>query len=187
MNRRENQSNTKKNREIIMSVDKLFPSEENKSGTRGNKLDVDTIFVNTPLNNEPKITFTSNVLLERIKKRRKKKLNYYKQMLKYCHERIESSDNDQGTDVVFTIVENIPEFKDFSPRECLEYISIKLREEFFDTTILTDTTMFITWKYLELKKETLKQQEKERKEEEKEKGCEDFENKEAERQRANIP
>lgn len=159
MKRPDSQSNiTKRNREIKMCVDKLFPSDENKSGSRGNKLDIDTIFVNTPLNNEPRITFSSNILLERIKKRRKKKLNYYKQMLKYCHEQIENADNDQGTDVVFTIVETMPEFKDFNPRECLEYISIKLREEDFDTTILTDTIMFITWKYLELKIETSKQE-----------------------------
>lgn len=178
MKKHDNRYNSK------MSVDKLFPSDENKSGARGNKLDIETIFVNTPLNDEPKITFTSNVLLERIKKRRKKKLNYYKQMLKYCHERIESADNDQGTDVVFTIVENIPEFKDFNPRECLDFISIKLREEHFDTTILTDTTMFITWKYLELKKETQKQQEKEKEEQmEKEKD----EKEKREKQRSNIP
>lgn len=168
-------------REMKLSVDKLFPSEENKSGARGNKLDINTIFVNTPLNNEPKITFTSNVLLERIKKRRKKKLNYYKQMLKYCHERIESADENQGTDIIFTIIDHIPEFKDFNPRECLEYISIKLREEDFDTTILTDTTMFITWKYLELKIETHKQ------EKERQKEIENVENKEAEKQRFYIP
>ncbi len=180
-------NNQTKNRAMKMCVDKLFPSDENKSGTKGNKLDIDTIFVNTPLNNEPKITFSSNVLLERIKKRRKKKLNYYKQMLKYCHERIENTDNDQETDVVFTIVENIPEFKDFNPRECLEYISKKLREDDFDTTILTDTTMFITWKYLELKIETHKQEEKEEKEKNNERENDKMENKEAEKQRINIP
>lgn len=163
---RSDSSATERNKGIRMCVDNLFPTEGNKSGGKSNRLDIETIFVNTPLNNEPKITFTSSVLLERIKKRRKRKLNYYKQMLKYCHERIENADEDQGTDIMFTIVENIPEFKDFNPRECLEYISIKLREDYFDTTILTDATMFITWKYLELKKERIKQEEIERKERE---------------------
>lgn len=134
-----------------ISVDSLFPSETNKSGTRGKKLDVETLFSNTPLNNEPDITFSSSTLLERRKKRRKEKLNYFKQMLNYCHKKIADTDEDQGTDVIFSVVESIPECKDYNPLQCLEYISIKLREEDFDTTILTNTTMFITWKYLELK------------------------------------
>ncbi|VBB18257.1 hypothetical protein YASMINEVIRUS_720 [Yasminevirus sp. GU-2018] len=133
-------------------IDNLFPSES-KSGTRGRKMDINTLFSNTPLNPEPDITFTSDVLLDRIKKRRAEKLLCYMNMLKYCHKRIADADEDQGTDIILKVVETVPECKDYDPRECLEYISIKLREDDFDTTILTDTTMFITWKYLELKRE----------------------------------
>lgn len=131
-------------------VDKLFPSE-NKSGTLGRRMDVNTLFSGTALNTEPDITFTSDILLERIKKRRVEKLSCYMNMLKYCHKRIADADNDQGTDIIFKIVESVPECKDYIPRECLEYISVKLREDDLDTTILTDNTMFITWRYLELK------------------------------------
>jgi hypothetical protein len=137
---------------VHISVDKLFPSDT-RSGTRGKKLDVETLFCNTPLNNEPDITFTSDILIEKREKRRKEKLNYYIHMLRYCHKRISDADDDQGSDIVFTIIESVPECKDYDPIECLEFISVKLREEDFDTTILTPTTMFITWKYLELKKQ----------------------------------
>jgi hypothetical protein len=136
----------------IISIDKLFPSET-KSGCRGKKLDVESLFSGTFLNDEPEITFTSDILLKKIKKRRREKLNYFRQMLKYCFKRINATDDDNGTDIIFTVIENIPECKEYDPRSCLEYISIKLREQFIDTVILTDTTMFITWKYLELKKE----------------------------------
>lgn len=153
--RSEHRSNHKKssrsnNKEIC--VDNLFPSD-NRSGTKGRKLDVESLFSGTPLNKEPDITFTSDILIERIKKRRLEKLLCYKNMLKYCHDRITSADEDQETDIIFTIVESVPECKEYDPQECLEYISVKLREEDFDTTVLTDTTMFITWRYLELKKE----------------------------------
>lgn len=144
------------NKEI--SVDNLFPSE-NKSGTRGKKLDINTLLTNAPLNNEPHITFTSDILLDRIKKRRSEKLLCYMNMLKYCHNRIAEVDNDYETDIIFKVVETIPECKDYDSHECLEYISIKLREDDFDTTILTDTTMFITWKYLELKRTDREQRE----------------------------
>lgn len=135
-----------------ISIDNLFPTDV-KSGTKGRRMDIETLFSNTPLNQnqDPDITFTSDILLNKIKKRREEKLICYRNMLKYCHKRIADTDDDQGTDMILTMVESIPECRDYSSRECLEYISIKLREENFDTTILTDTTMFITWKYLELK------------------------------------
>ena len=145
-------SSHNKHDNMDISVDKLFPSDI-RSGTRGKKLDVETLFSNTPLNNDPDITFTSDVLLVKREKRRKEKLNYYRHMLRYCHKRISDADDDQGSDIVFTVIDSVPECKDYDPMECLEFISIKLREEDFDTTILTSTTMFITWKYLELKKQ----------------------------------
>lgn len=133
-------------------IDNLFPTDS-RSGTKGRKLDVESLFSGTPLNTEPDITFTSDSLIERIKKKRLEKLMCYNNMLKYCHNRIKATDEDQGTDIIFSVVESVPECKNYNPKECLEYISIKLREDDFDTTVLTDTTMFITWRYLELKKE----------------------------------
>ena len=44
--------------------------------------------------------------------------------------------------------------------ECLKFISIKLRQENFDTIIISSTKMFITWKYIELKLEPNLEQEK---------------------------
>jgi hypothetical protein len=139
-----------------ISVDNLFPSEI-RSGTRGRKLDVESLFSKTPLNSEPDITFTSNILLEKREKRRREKLNYYNQMLIFCHQRIKDADDDQASDIVFTVIESVPECKEYNSLECLEYISDKLRKEDLDTTILTPTNMFITWKYLELKKKEKKE------------------------------
>ena len=139
-----------------ISVDNLFPSEI-RSGTRGRKLDVESLFSKTPLNSEPDITFTSNILLEKREKRRREKLNYYNQMLISCHKRIKDADDDQASDIVFTVNESVPECKEYNSLECLEYISDKLRKEDLDTTILTPTNMFITWKYLELKKKEKKE------------------------------
>jgi len=133
-------------------IDSLFPSDI-KAGTRGHRLDVESLFSGTPLNNDPTITFTSDILLDRINKRRQEKLKCYNSMLKYCHDRITTADDVQGTDLIFSVVESFPECKEYEPRECLEYISTKLRMDLIDTTILSDTTLFVTWKYLELKRE----------------------------------
>ena len=136
-----------------ISVDNLFPEGKKKSGINNKKLDIDTLFKGTPLNDEPEIDFSSDKLLDKIKKRRKNKLKKFNEMLRYCYQRIEETDNNNDTDLVFSVIENIPDCKEYEPRECLEYISLKLRTQDLDTKILSNTTIFITWKYLELKKE----------------------------------
>lgn len=156
-----NRSLHKSHKKLDISVDTLFPSDM-RSGTRGDRFDIDTLFANTPLNSDPDITFTSDVLLERINKRRIEKLKCYKNMLRYCHKRIAETDANNGTDIVFSVVDTVPECREYKPLECLEYISKKLRLDDFDTFILNDVTMFITWSNLELKKEQNKEQYKDR-------------------------
>jgi hypothetical protein len=136
-------------------VDNLFPGDM-KSGTKGHNMDIETLFSNTSLNTDPEMPFTTEILLERIKKRRVEKLLCYRNMLIYCHKKIVATDEDQGTDLILTMVEIVPECRDYNSRECLEYISSNLREENFDTAILSDTMIFITWKYIELKNQQLK-------------------------------
>ena len=134
-------------------VDNLFPSSKNVSGTRGKKLDVDSLYKCVTLDMEPNINFSSEILIEKREKRRKLKLTYYKHMLKYCYDRIEHADNDLSTDLIINIVSYVPECKEYNPLECLNYISDKLREQHFDTLILSRTSIFVTWKFIELKKE----------------------------------
>ena len=79
----------------------------------------------------------------------------FNEMLRYCYQRIEETNDNNDTDLIFTVIENIPDCKEYDPKECLEYISFKLRTQDLDTKILSNTSIFITWKYIELKKETL--------------------------------
>src|SRR5438128_454827 len=111
----DSKSSSKSNSDITkISVDNLFPTEGNKSGARGKRLDINSLVSGSSIINEPDITFTSDILIERRKKRRVEKLNCYRQMLKYCHERIAHADDDLKTDIFFNIVENIPECKEYS-------------------------------------------------------------------------
>jgi len=149
--RRKKSKKYNKYKDFGFSVDMLFPMETNKSGTKGKQLDIDTLFRDTPLNKQPVISFTSDVLIDRIKKRRLNKLNCYLKMLQYCHERIKNADELGCTDIEFVVVETYPECRDYDPYECLEFISEKLRQDYFDTIIISDVSMFITWKYIEEK------------------------------------
>lgn len=145
-----------------ITVDNLFPSSSNTSGTRGKKLDINSLFSGTPLNNDPIITFTSDLLIDKIKKRRHQKIIYYKQFLKYCHERIFSANDDQETDMIFTVIDHIPECLDYKSLECLEYIADNLNAQLIDTSIISCTSIFISWKYIELKKENKEKKERKR-------------------------
>lgn len=136
---------------LNISVDTLFPSAKTVS-TNG-KLDVNTLFGSQT--DDPDIMFDANKLIERIKKRRDIKLNCYMKMLKYCHTRIMEADNFQESDIIFTTIDIMPNCKEFVPRECIEYISTKLRNDHFDTLIISDTSLFITWNDIELKKQKL--------------------------------
>ena len=51
-----------------ISVDNLFPEGKHKSGNN-KKLDIDTLFKGTPLNDEPEINFSSDKLLDKINSR----------------------------------------------------------------------------------------------------------------------
>lgn len=138
------------------TLNKLFPEQMHSTSGKCN-FNLDSI---SPAINENKTEDMDNemiklteTLLQRIETRRKKKLWYYQNMLKYCREKIIEADNNQITDILFGVIEFIPECKNYNSVECLEYISQKLRAHEFDTFIINDITMFISWKYLELKLE----------------------------------
>jgi hypothetical protein len=138
-----------------ISINDIFP-DSNLSNNRNKKLDIQTLFINSPLNQEPDISLKSEYIINKIKKRRDIKLKHYRHILRYCYKKITDADENEETDLIFTIndsiIDNIKDCKEFDPRTCLEYISHKLRADYFDTVILKDTVLFITWKYMELKK-----------------------------------
>lgn len=138
---------------LNISVDLLFPSGH-ASGT-SKKLDINSLFNNTPLNTEPNISFDSNILIKRIQQRRYTKLICYMKMLKYCYSKIIEADDFQDTDILFTTLDIMHNCKEYQPHECIEYISNKLRADMFDTLIISNNTLFISWYNMELKKQLL--------------------------------
>jgi hypothetical protein len=52
------------------------------------------------------------------------------------------------TDIFFTVPDAFFGYKFYTPMECLEFAQKKLRNKNFDTLIINNTTMFISWKNL---------------------------------------
>ena len=125
-----------------MCIDSLYFSN-NKLGNTNTKFNLNSLNIS----DEPNIqSFSSNIIIEKIKKRREDKLKQYQKVLEHCQKQIIQTDENLKTDMIFEC--DIPD-----SHECLKYIELKLRNENFDTIILSKSSIFITWKYIELKLE----------------------------------
>jgi hypothetical protein len=155
----------KTSKKYKFTVDQLFPSETNKSGTKGKRLDVNTLFSGTTNNPDVVIDMSHEILIERKKKRADEVQRQYMLSYKNCWEKINSADNDRLTETVFEVLPDLPEFPEYSPIECINLIQDKLRTEYIDTVIMSDNlNIFINWKDIEENKKRKELEEKEERE-----------------------
>jgi hypothetical protein len=150
-----------------LNIKNLFPMNNTISSQRPQNasLDINTLF---GCNNyydtcEKAVSFSSEILIDRIVKRRKEKLKCYRKVLLSCHNKIIDIDDSGVTDMYFNIKRDVVDFNeiickcnDFKYHECIEYISDILRDDYFDTLIVNNQTLFISWHNIELKKEEKK-------------------------------
>jgi len=134
-----------------MNIENLMPSY-NKNYNTQKILDVYTISHGSKINIEPQRDFDSGDLLNSIMHRREKMRNWFVNMYNQCCYKIKEADNLGLTDIMFELSDIILENSSFKHKDCIEYISKNLREQFIDTLILADNKLFITWKYIELNK-----------------------------------
>lgn len=138
-----------------ITVDQLFPSDKNVSGSRGRRFDVNSLFDGLPNQTEVQISMSHKILLEREKRRYDELHNQYMFAYKNCWDKIDSADNDGLKETIFEVLPNLPRYPKYSPQECLEIIQDKLRtEEFMDTLILEDgLSIYIDWSNIKRNKE----------------------------------
>jgi hypothetical protein len=138
-------------RRNILTVDQLFPSETNKSGTKGKRLDINSLFSGTATNPDVVIDIGAETLIERKKKRKDDLQRQYMLEYKRCWERIDAADLDRLNETIFEVLPEVERFPEYSPVDCVELIQDKLRtEEFMDTVILGDNkSIYISWANIE--------------------------------------
>lgn len=145
-----NKSTLKSMNKTNLTVDQLFPSETNKSGTKGKRLDINTLFSGTATNPDIVIEMNHEVLLDRKRKRKDDLYRQYMLAYKNCWTKIDAADNDGFNETVFEVLPNIPEHPEYSPIECLRLIQTNLRNEYIDTELLDDgVSIFIMWNNIE--------------------------------------
>jgi hypothetical protein len=138
-----------------MTIDKLMPGSYSSYLNKG-KFDINSISKDKHINDDPDINFNSDDLLKTIKKRREKTRAHMVICYNLCCEKIKEADESGLTDLIF----NLPNMIIMSNIYCknidlIRYISKKLEKQNLNTYIVSDTKLFITWKFIELNKETL--------------------------------
>jgi hypothetical protein len=137
-----------------ITIDSLMPSSSHSYLNKG-KFDINSISKDKFINNDPDITFDSGILLKSIKKKREKIRSNLVICYNLCCEKIQDTDNMGLTDLIF----EIPNIISMSNIYCkdidiLRYISNKLRIEGLNTYIIDEKKIFITWKFIELNRES---------------------------------
>jgi hypothetical protein len=136
-----------------MNIETLMPSNNHNYNRNTGKIDVNMISTGKSINIDPSKDFNSHNLLGNIYERRKKKRNWLVDMYNLCCNKIKDADDAGLTDITFTLPEIILENSSYRHQEALEYISKNLRDQRMDTLILDKKSIFITWKFLELRLE----------------------------------
>jgi len=86
------------------------------------------------------------------KERRENKLRLYRENLKDCIRIIKTKDEMRFTDMVFDINKIEYGHPEYDCEECVDYVIIELRNFGFDVKKMknSETSIFVSWKYLEL-------------------------------------
>ena len=141
-----------------INIDTLFPTVtgERRQHT-GGKIDINTMFKNAPQLITKKEEFESTDLLQSIENNRKKRLKVIIDYYNLCCKMIKDTDANGQNKMTFSIAKKKLDVPGYSPVEVLEYIVKNLRAKFIDALIISQTSIFVSWKNLEINMEEDKQ------------------------------
>lgn len=140
-----------------LSIETLFPSCQypNSHKPYNSHISVDTLYNNLMLNKNELINFDSNVLIKNNIENRKKIRNEYVLHYNTCCKNILAANEVGLKDIYYNLPDVVINCPGFNHDDCIKYISNNLRKHHLDTLPISRYKLFITWKYLELRKEDL--------------------------------
>lgn len=94
--------------------------------------------------------FDVHELIKIKNEQRNLKIETYKKHLSLCLNRIEDATKVGKTDIVYHLQQTDRDCPNYNVDECMEYIDEMLKCQKFDTLLMTDNTLFISWYYMEL-------------------------------------
>lgn len=106
-----------------------------------------------------------NKLINLREERRKRVFKQYDKVFKMCMTRIHTANQLNNTETIYTIPEAAFSYPEYNQEECILHVQKKLRDNNFDTFVLTQKDIYISWLNLE---KNIKDREREREKKEKE-------------------
>jgi hypothetical protein len=108
--------------------------------------------------NKEKEKFNLNIdrLIHLRDERENKVISEYEKMYNNCIGKITMANELNKTSVVFNAPESVYGYFNYSSSECVKYINKKLESEKFDTLIISDNKLYISWLNLGKNRETNK-------------------------------
>lgn len=130
------------------NIETFFPSDKNINGYNG-KFDINTLF-KTKTDNEELEILNPAQLIEIININKKKVMKHYTLLYNACGAKIKSANNYGITDIIFDIPEFITDCPEYNSLDCVKFIKKNLQEQIFDTYIISEIQLFISWHKLML-------------------------------------
>jgi len=139
-----------------LTIDNLIPPSNNSINYSSGKLDINCISRDKFINDTPEQNFNSDVLLKNIKKKRNNIRNIFVNSYNLCCEKIKEADNMSLTDIIFELpISMFISNPDCKYIDIINYIDNNLKKQKLNTYIINNRKIFITWKFIELNKENL--------------------------------
>lgn len=138
-------------------MDKICINNLFKGANDFKPLNVHTLYEIKGNKDKEKVNLNIDRLINLRDERENRIIVQYEKSYNTCLTKITTANELGKTSVVFTVSETVYGYFNYNPIECIKYINSKLEEEKFDTLILNDTTIYISW--LNLGKNRQKKQE----------------------------
>jgi hypothetical protein len=135
-------------------MDKININNLFKGATEFKPLNVQTLY--DVKGNKEKEKFNLNIdrLINLRDERENKVLEQYEKNYNGCLSKITMANELGKTSVVFTVPETVFGYYNYSPTECIKYTNTRLGSEKFDTLVLSDNSLYISWLNLKKNRET---------------------------------
>lgn len=131
-----------------ISINNLF-----SSNTDFKPLDVYSLFNSKEHKNKNKLNFNIDRLINLREDRKKKVLVQYEKIFNRCLNKINLTNHLDKLDLVFSVDDSIYGYNDYTSIECLQYLQTRLIKMYFDTLLISNKVIYVSWKNLKKNRE----------------------------------
>jgi hypothetical protein len=133
-----------------INIDNLF----NNTGKEEQYRPLDVYSLYNPQKNleDKEINFSVDRLINHRKEKKNRVIDEYKKIFRMCLKKVDVANKLNTYDIVYEIPIAIYRCNEYRPKDCLNFIEERLKKLFLDTCVISDYSVFISWKNIEKNK-----------------------------------